>query len=84
MAGTHRVSAFLGERTRDMARIWITGNQGGLFPRCPVTEKYSFPSKMRAIQELQTTRNRGREEIRVYNCTHCNGWHLTSQQKREQ
>lgn len=41
-------------------------------------------SAMEALRDCQRTPQDERKEIRVYQCLHCNGWHLTSQAKRDE
>lgn len=55
---------------------------GPKIPRCPVTSKYSYRSKKRALTALNHAKPLGSPARYVYKCRHCSGWHLTKQPPR--
>jgi hypothetical protein len=77
--GHEVVAQYLARATLRLA----TGEEAGK-PACP-SRKVRFASEAEARTELVGTvvaRNRGknqRRECRVYQCSSCDGWHLTSQ-----
>jgi hypothetical protein len=62
-----------------MVKFSKIGNASRLngYGRCSRTGKIRFPDKQTAYAELRDAIARGREERRVYECPHCQKWHLT-------
>jgi len=47
---------------------------------CPSVGKEKY-SKREAQEARNRCRKRGSGDLRIYHCFHCNGWHLTKEEK---
>ena len=52
------------------------------YGKCRVTHKRRFRNELDAKMALAMASWADTGEIRIYQCTFCSGWHLTSQEQR--
>ena len=66
----------INKKTASGGSNWQYGSQG--VSRRKPCGKITYRSKATAERKMLKLLNSGREEIRVYPCARCHGWHLTS------
>lgn len=79
----------MSKRNRPHTLKVIRGGRVEHLPRfCKTTEKVTYPDRIAADLQLEHIQLRARrtihDESRSYECNHCRGWHLTSQEQRTQ
>lgn len=79
----------MSKRNRPHTLKVIQGGQVVSIPRyCKATDKVTYPDRIAADLQLEHIQLRARRTIRSenrsYECNHCSGWHLTSQDQRTQ
>ena len=47
------------------------------YPKCEETGKIAFSKKQAVYKSNHLQKKGNRRRIRVYQCEHCDGWHMT-------
>jgi hypothetical protein len=53
-------------------------------PRCPVNGKTRWSTQKGALGSASVASRHSGKDMRVYKCTFCRGWHLTSKTDRKE